>query len=171
MNPLHVVGLTALLISSAVGLAMTEEAALDPWAPVVPSTVYTPPTAEAPPATRANGTIAPYEGPGCAEWADTALRGGFTPGDLPIALQVMELESMCLPGEIGDNGESFGLMQINSYWCQPSRYWPEGYLQTFGILADCSELLLPLVNLHAAWHIAAHHGWENWSTYDRVANG
>ena len=171
MNPLHVIAMGMLLITSVVGLALTPESPLDPGAPVVPSTVYTPPTTEAPPATLPNGTIAPYEGPGCAEWADMALRGGFTPSDLPIALQVMELESMCLPGEIGDNGESFGLMQINSYWCKPSRYWPAGYLQTFGILDDCAELLLPLVNLHAAWHIAAHHGWENWTTYRRIDHG
>lgn len=75
---------------------------------------------------------------------------------------------MCLPDAIGDNGESFGLMQINSFWCQPSRYWPEGYLQAFGLVNDCSDLMLPRTNLKVAWHIAANHGWANWTTYDSI---
>ncbi|NBW18550.1 MAG: hypothetical protein EBR82_62315, partial [Caulobacteraceae bacterium] len=125
------------------------------------------PTTEAPLATH-DGTIAAYEGPGCAEWAPLAREAGFTESDLPIALQVMELESMCLPDAVGDNGESFGLMQINSFWCQPSRYWPQGYLQAFGLVNDCSDLMEPRTNLIVAWHIAANHGWPNWSTYDQL---
>ena len=168
MNPIVTIVGCASLIIGGVGLALTPEQPLDPWSPAVSSTAYIPPTTEAPLATPQNGTIAPYEGPGCAEWAPLALEAGFTPSDLPTALQVMELESMCLPDVIGDNGESFGLMQINSFWCQPSRYWPEGYLQTFGLVNDCSDLMLPRTNLIVAWHIAANHGWPNWTTFEHI---
>ena len=168
MSPLATIGVCAALIGGLFGLALTPEAPLDPWAPVVSSTVYTPPTTEAPPATQ-DGTIAPYKGPGCAEWADTALRAGFAPSDLPIALQIMELESMCLPGEIGDNGQSFGLMQINDYWCTPQKFWPQGYLQTQRLIDDCADLLDPATNLNVAWHIASNYGWENWTTYASVS--
>ena len=114
-------------------------------------------------------TMPPYTGPGCREWADTALRGGFVLDDLWIALQVAELESGCLPGAIGDNGNSFGLMQIHTpSWCKPTKYWPRGYLQTQGMIDDCTELFDPLTNMWVAWHIATKYGWENWSTYDRV---
>ena len=167
MNPIVTIVGCASLIIGGVGLAITPPDPLDISAPAVSSTVYTPPTTEAPPATH-NATIAPYEGPGCAEWAPLALEAGFTPSDLPTALQVMELESMCLPNAIGDNGESFGLMQINSFWCQPSRYWPQGYLQAFGLVNDCSDLMQPRTNLIVAWHIAANHGWPNWTTYARL---
>ena len=167
MNPWATITICITGIMGIIGLALTPEAPLDPWEPAVSSTVYIPPTTEAPLATQ-DALIAPYEGPGCAEWADLALRAGFTPSDLPTALQVMELESMCLPDAIGDNGSSFGLMQINRFWCEPSRYWPNGYLQTFGMLDDCVELLDPLTNLTVAWHIAANHGWANWTTYDQL---
>jgi hypothetical protein len=110
-----------------------------------------------------------YTGPGCREWADTALRAGFVLDDLWVALQVAELESGCLPNAIGDNGQSFGLMQIHTpSWCQPNKYWPRGYLQTQGMIDDCTELFDPLTNLWVAWHIATKYGWENWSTYDNV---
>ena len=114
-------------------------------------------------------TMPPYTGPGCQEWADTALRAGFVLDDLWIALQVAELESMCLPDVVGDNGDSFGLMQIHTpSWCKPTKYWPRGYLQTQGMIDDCTELFDPLTNMWVAWHIATKYGWENWSTYDRV---
>jgi len=114
-------------------------------------------------------TMPAYTGPGCQEWADTALRAGFVLDDLWVALQVAELESGCLPNAIGDNGQSFGLMQIHTpSWCQPNKYWPRGYLQTQGMIDDCTELFDPLTNLWVAWHIATKYGWENWSTYDNV---
>ena len=174
MNPWLIIASAAALLTGA-GLMTTQDPAVDTWGIVPESTVYspdvdsgTPPdaigsdySAETPPP--------PYQGPGCAEWADTALRGGFTQADLTVALQVMELESGCLPDAIGDNGDSFGLMQIHTpTWCKPNKYWPRGYLQTKGILSDCVELLEPLVNLHAAWHISSNYGWENWTTYGRL---
>jgi len=171
MNPFAIIWAAAALVAG-VGFMTIIDPEVDTWG-IVPAftaypsveagTVPDAPTAHYSPET----TLPPYQGPGCAEWADTALRAGFDYDQLPTALQVMELESMCLPGAIGDNGQSFGLMQINDFWCTPSKYWPRGYLQTQGMLDDCVQLLDPLTNLMIAAHIATHHGWENWTTYDR----
>ena len=172
MNPLSIIAVAASLVLG-VGLMSTQEAEVDTWGIVPASTVYpqveadTPP--DAPQTLQSDENPYPlWTGPGCREWADLALRSGFAWDDLWIALQVMELESMCLPNAIGDNGQSFGLMQINSYWCQPSRYWPNGYLQTLGMLNTCTDLLDPLINLEAAWHISTQYGWQNWTTYARI---
>jgi hypothetical protein len=178
MNPLTII---ALAFSSLMGfsLMLTSDPETDTAGLVSESTVYTTPlsgTVGLDSPADASGSdmsvvtaMPPYTGPGCREWADTALRAGFVLDDLWIALQVVELESGCLPGAIGDNGQSFGLMQIHTpTWCQPSKYWPGGYLQTKGMIDDCAELLDPLTNLWVAWHIATNYGWQNWSTYERV---
>lgn len=171
-------GLCTLAVSLLMGfgLMITSDPETDTMGVVSGSTVYTAPPlgtvdSDTPSDTSGSPQTSPmvWNGPGCREWADTALRAGFVLNDLWIALQVAELESGCLPGAIGDNGQSFGLMQIHTpTWCQPNKYWPRGYLQTKGMIDDCSELLDPLTNLWVAWHIATQYGWENWSTYDNV---
>lgn len=173
MNPISII-LTAAACVMGVGLMTTSEPEVDTWGLVPATTVYSQVEPSTPPQTftapySPETTIPVWTGPGCQEWADTARRGGFDWNDLWITLQVMELESGCLPNAIGDNGASFGLMQIHTpSWCQPTKWWPRGYLQTKGIVNDCSDLFDPLVNLHAAWHIATNYGWENWTTYRRI---
>jgi len=178
MNPFTIIAVAACAVSGF-GLMLTTEPETDTAGLVSESTVYTAPlrgTVGLDSPADASGsdmsvvtTMPPYTGPGCQEWADTALRAGFVLDDLWIALQVAELESGCLPGVVGDNGDSFGLMQIHTpSWCQPTKYWPRGYLQTQGMIDDCAELFDPLTNMWVAWHIATHYGWENWSTYANV---
>ena len=173
MNPIHLIWVIVASVFG-IGLVWNDDPTVDTWGLVPASTAYSPveagtlPDASGSPQT-SQTTLPPYQGPGCAEWADTALRGGFTVEQLPYALQIAELESMCLPDAIGDNGQSFGLWQINDYWCTPVKYWPRGYLQTMGIVNDCADLLDPLVNAHAAWHISTQYGWSNWTTHDDVA--
>lgn len=166
MNPIVTIFGAASLIMG-VGLMATTDPETDTWGLVSATTAYSPVVADTLPTTT-EARQAQYEGPGCAQWADTAIRGGFTFDDLRTALQVMELESMCLPDSIGDDGQSYGLMQINSYWCLPNKYWPRGYLQTQGIANSCADLLDPLTNLWAAWKISSNYGWENWTTYKRI---
>jgi hypothetical protein len=172
MNPIVTIWLAVASVAGF-GLMMTQDPEVDTWGLVSASTAYSPveagtlPDALGSPQTPQT-TLPPYQGAGCAEWADVALRGGFTVDQLPVALQVAEFESMCLPDAIGDNGQSFGLWQINDYWCTPVKYWPQGYLQTMGIVSDCTDLLNPLINAHAAWHISTQYGWQNWTTYDRL---
>ena len=172
MNPLGIIA-TAASLTLSIGLMFTSDAEVDTWGLVPGSTAYSPVEPGTLPDASGSDysavtTQVQYEGPGCKEWADTAVRGGFVLDDLRIALQVAELESACLPNAIGDNGQSWGLMQINDYWCTPVTLWPAGYLQTHGIIDSCTDLLDPLTNMHAAWHIATHHGWDNWTTYKRL---
>ena len=172
MNPLGIIA-TAASLTLSIGLMFTSDAEVDTWGLVPGSTAYSPVEPGTLPDASGSDysaviTQVHYEGPGCKEWADTAVRGGFVLDDLRIALQVAELESACLPNAIGDNGQSWGLMQINNYWCTPVKYWPGCYLQTHGIIDSCTDLLDPLTNMHAAWHIATHHGWDNWTTYKRL---
>lgn len=174
MNPISII---MLAVSSVLGLGLLANSnpETDTAGLVSESTRYSPSVVGLEPALDTSGSdysaVTPqvqYTGPGCREWADLAVRSGFVLNDLWIALQVMELESMCLPDAIGDNGQSYGLMQINSFWCLPSTYWPRGYLQTNGFLDECQQLLDPALNLYVAWHISTQYGWENWSTYDRI---
>jgi hypothetical protein len=60
------------------------------------------------------------------------------------------------------NGGSYGLFQINGYWCQPSRYSKNGWLQQQGILKTCSELYIPIVNAKAFMAIYDYAGWQPW---------
>lgn len=166
VNPWTIIGAAAALVMG-ITLGIGNNPEVDTWGLVSPSTVYSL-QVEGDQPQPPEPTIGPWTGPGCKMWADTAIRAGFTWDELWIALQVAELESGCLPDAIGDDGHSFGLMQINDYWCEASKYWPNGYLQTQGLISHCTDLLEPLTNLHVAWHIATHYGWENWSTYGRV---
>ena len=172
MNPIGII-LTAASLVMGLGLMVTSDPEVDTWGLVPSSTAYSPvePGTLPDAITGDYSLVTPqvqYQGPGCAEWADTAVRGGFELDDLRTALQVAELESSCLPNAIGDNGQSWGLMQINNYWCTPVKYWPNGYLQTKGIITGCTDLLDPLTNMHAAWHIATNYGWQNWTTWERI---
>ena len=125
MNPLAIIAVAASAVMGF-GLMLVSDPETDTAGLVSESTVYVPFSGtvglDSPSDTSGSNmsvvtTLPPYTGPGCQEWADTALRGGFVLDDLWIALQVAELESGCLPGAIGDNGDSFGLMQIHTPSC------------------------------------------------------
>ena len=60
------------------------------------------------------------------------------------------------------NGGSYGLFQINGYWCQPSQFSKKGWLQERGILKTCSELYIPIINAKAFMAIYDYAGWQPW---------
>ena len=60
------------------------------------------------------------------------------------------------------NGGSYGLFQINGYWCQPSQFSKKGWLQEQGILKTCSELYVPIINAKAFMAIYDYAGWQPW---------
>ena len=96
MNPNYLIGVVVASLFGF-GLAYNQDPAVDTWGLVPASTAYSPveagtlPDASGSPQT-SETTLPPYRGPGCAEWADVALRGGFTVEQLPYALQIAELE-------------------------------------------------------------------------------
>jgi len=97
---------------------------------------------------------------------------GWQVDDLDELDYVIWRESRCFPDvhyAKDPNGGSHGLMQINGYWCQPSRYYPNGYLQTRGVLSSCKNLYVATINLIAGLEIFNYanenggNGWQPWA--------
>ena len=107
----------------------------------------------------------------CPQWAQMAIDVGWLETDLPKIDAVMHRESRCFSNSHyakDPHGGSYGLMQINAFWCKPSRWYPNGYLQSFGVLSNCKQLFHPRTNLIAArliWqysHTQYGDGWLPW---------
>jgi hypothetical protein len=88
----------------------------------------------------------------CGEWRDLALMVGWPAEEWYTLSHVLYRESRC---SIGSHNKadpvsgSRGLMQINGFWCRPSKYFPQGWLQTQGLLETCEDLFDPVVNLRS----------------------
>ena len=102
----------------------------------------------------------------CAAALNLALSVGWPAKETPTLLRVLKRESRCSAQALNPKdtvGRSYGLMQINSFWCTPSSYWPKGWLQTKRILTVCDELLDPKVNLVAGLAIWQNSTWAPWN--------
>ena len=66
------------------------------------------------------------------------------------------------------NGGSYGLFQINAYWCKPNRFFKNGVLQSWGVVKSCEDLFNPVVNALAFMAIFDYSertygdGWIPW---------
>lgn len=102
----------------------------------------------------------------CAGWLALARQVGWADRDLPTLEFVLWRESRCLPTVYNakdPNGGSHGLTQVNGFWCRPSRYYPNGYLQHHGVLTTCEDLYAPAINLRAALALYDYSdGWAQW---------
>jgi len=108
----------------------------------------------------------------CPMWWSLAVDLGYTEEMLPTLDRVIYRESRCQPTQHNPsdpNTGSFGLAQINGFWCLPSRYYPSGYLQTMGILDTCHDLYTPAINLRAALALVEYSrsvglsDWHQWA--------
>ena len=103
----------------------------------------------------------------CEQVFDTAKAIGWPTDQLGMLVAIAQRESRCQPDAFNPkdpNGGSYGIMQINGFWCQPSRYWPNGYLQAYGLLTSCADLYDRETNLRAALAIYQYsNGWRAWS--------
>lgn len=94
----------------------------------------------------------------CGQWWVLALEAGWQEEELETLDYIMWRESRCQPEAHNttlnrDGSTDIGLTQVNDRsWCLPTRWYPNGYLQTIGVLANvgCEELFDPLTNLRAA---------------------
>jgi len=92
----------------------------------------------------------------CPQWWDTALEAGWELDQLPILDQIVYRESRCLTQAHNttlnaDGSTDIGLTQVNDRsWCLPTRWYPNGYLQTLGKINYCKDLFDPYLNLVAA---------------------
>lgn len=112
----------------------------------------------------------------CPQWWALAREAGWTLDLLPTLDYVMWRESRCLPDQHNttlnkDGSSDIGLTQINDRsWCLPTRWYPNGYLQTIGILptVGCEQLFDPYLNLLSAKAIHDYaqrtngNGWQPW---------
>ena len=103
----------------------------------------------------------------CTQVASIALAEGLPPSELETALRVAVRESRCTSDAYNasdPNGGSYGIYQINGFWCQPNTNWPIGWLQAKGIVTDCADLYNPTINTRAMVAIWANSGWSPWKT-------
>lgn len=109
----------------------------------------------------------------CGEYHDLAIAVGWTEKQWAKLSFVMNRESRCNTmsfNRTDPNGGSRGLIQINGFWCRPSRYNKSGWLQEQGILSTCDDLFIPEVNLRAGlamWNYSQQRngcGWRPWAT-------
>lgn len=106
----------------------------------------------------------------CPQYETTILSVGFTRQELPTLDAIIYRESRCLSYVVNrtlnkDKSYDYGLTQINGRsWCEPTRYYPDGYLQTLGILNECDDLLNPITNLQAAFALFTYaKGFGPWT--------
>lgn len=161
------------LLASLLGIAGVAGAspANAPTAPTIPHypPLSAPATAPAPTTTLVRTSPDAH----CSQWWQLATESGWDTEDLARLDLLLWRESRCDPSQhnpADPNGGSYGLMQINGFWCLPSRYYPAGYLQTLGILQTCTDLYEPSVAFTAGLAIYSYSveengcGWKPWAT-------
>jgi hypothetical protein len=103
----------------------------------------------------------------CDDALQLALDLGFPADQLGTLDLVIYRESRCTPTahNLDDpNGGSYGLTQINGFWCLPNTQWPIGWLQQKGIINQCSDLFNATLSLRATLAIYNNSGWAPWQT-------
>jgi hypothetical protein len=103
----------------------------------------------------------------CDDAVNLARQVGWPEEELDTLAVVMLRESNCTPTahNLDDPmGGSYGLTQINGFWCLPNSAWPMGWLQVQDIgVSECGELFIPEANLRAALAIWHNSGWGPWT--------
>jgi hypothetical protein len=103
----------------------------------------------------------------CDDALQLALDLGFPADQLGTLDLVIHRESRCLPHahNLSDPmSGSYGLTQINGFWCLPNSQWKIGWLQEKGILEECSDLFNATISLRATLAIYNNSGWGPWAT-------
>jgi len=125
---------------------------LEPASPTSPTTVITTPITQP---------------DACQTVFDMARHVGWAEQDLTQLVAIAYRESRCNPAAFNPNdpnGGSAGVMQINYFWCKPSSYYTNGYLQAYGLLRTCDDLFDLESNLRSALAIFRYsNGWRAWS--------
>ncbi len=104
----------------------------------------------------------------CSDVVSLATSLGWPATELKTLRRIADAESACKPwahNVTDPNGGSYGIMQINGFWCLPNTYWPIGWLQAQGLASSCNDLYSATANLQAALAIWRNSGWQAWSTY------
>jgi hypothetical protein len=103
----------------------------------------------------------------CETVYNMARHVGWPEAELTKVVAVAYRESRCLPDAFNGAdtvGQSYGAMQINDFWCLPSKYYANGYMQAYGLLTVCDDLFDLETNMRAALNIWRYsNGWRAWS--------
>ena len=147
----------ASMVLLTLGVTQTPQVAAPTTIPTTTSTSVVAPstTVEPAPTTTADSNTAQGQ---CGEWWGLAQQTGWGPEEMETLDYVMWRESRCDPTQHNttrnkDGSTDIGLTQINDRsWCLPTRWYPDGYLQSIGILTKvgCEELFDPETSLKAA---------------------
>ena len=125
---------------------------LEPASPIPPTTVKSTPITQP---------------DACQTVFDMARHVGWPEHELTQLVAIAYRESRCNPTAFNatdPNGGSNGVMQINQFWCKPSKYFVNGYLQAYGLIRDCNDLFDLEANLRSALAIYRYsNGWRAWS--------
>jgi hypothetical protein len=119
-----------------------------------------------PPTTSTTATTVFYINPSatnCEQFSALAVNLGWPVEQRQKLELVMHRESRCTPNAHNKKdtvGQSYGLMQINSFWCKG----PNSYLQKAGLITSCENLLHAQTNLKAGLIIWTRSGWSPWRT-------
>jgi hypothetical protein len=101
----------------------------------------------------------------CQYALQLAQRAGWPLSEMGTVARILYRESACLVKAFNAQdtaGGSYGLYQINGFWCRPNKYWPTGWLQAKGLLKTCTDLFDPVVNTNSAlaiWHNSGYGPW------------
>lgn len=80
----------------------------------------------------------------CGQWHDLAIEIGWPEAEWPTLSYVLHRESRCNPSAHNKtdptSAGSRGLLQINGYWCKPSKFSAQGWLQDQGVIDTCDDL-------------------------------
>ena len=94
---------------------------------------------------------------------------GWDETQLGMVVAVAQRESRCDRNAHNttlnrDKSTDIGVMQINDKtWCLPSRHYPKGYMQAYGLIETCQDLFDLETNLRAALNIYRYsNGWRAW---------
>ena len=103
----------------------------------------------------------------CQTLFDMSRHVGWPESELTKVVAVAYRESRCLPNAFNGAdtvGQSYGALQVNDFWCLPSKYYAKGYMQAYGLLTVCDDLFDLETNLRAALNIWRYsNGWRAWS--------
>ncbi len=103
----------------------------------------------------------------CTQVASLALAEGLPASELETALRVAVRESRCTSDAYNasdPNSGSYGIYQINGFWCLPNSNWPTGWLQAKGIVETCADLFDPTTNTKTMVAIWRNSSWLPWKT-------
>ena len=138
--------------------AETRPASITVWQGLEPASPIPPTTVIGTPITQPDA---------CQTVYNMARHVGWPEVELATVVAVAYRESRCLPDAFNGAdtvGQSYGAMQVNDFWCLPSKYYPTGYMQAYGLLTVCNDLFDLETNLRAALNIWRYsNGWRAWS--------